>query len=212
MVRFTLVLLIAVSNLFGFSQVAANTSESQIVCPTDLPSTSICQTYLVTGGDLMGKVDAIQVQIHHFTSGNEASKSFHVVSLEGYPSASERGSTLPGVALGDKYEYFPAAQMTSLNTSASYLKVREGNLISLWIAFGDSPDIATSLVLSFAKSEHPGNATSSTSDMSGYMPALAALPKGLESPAHLESADQSNPIPDKSVRTKRSEGSTNDKP
>lgn len=209
--RVLLVFMVLVSSLIYAPTTGASQADVSLNCPAGPTETSVCQTYVVKSGELGGKVDVIQVQINHYPNADQAAKSYHKATVPGYPSGSQ-AEQIVGVTLGDKYDFYPPAELTSGDMSASYLKVREGNLISLWIAYGPDPNIREALLLSFLSSKRPTTEVTYALNVESYLPELEDLPPGFamanasETPSNAR--DASTSTNQKTTRSPRSSSKT----
>src|SRR5690554_6171193 len=104
-------------------------------CSPGPTNSSICRTFQVESGEFQGRVDFLQVQLHHYQTGYGASNAYDELRLPGYPE-NVPGEQFPGVQLGHEYDYYPPAPLASGEGMAEHLMVRESNIITWWIAVG----------------------------------------------------------------------------
>lgn len=171
-------------------------------CPTEIDSTFACRSYHPESGDLQGKVDRLTFIVLRYGSIPVATEAFSELGVQGYPSDS-KGKTFDGVSLGDEYAYHPPAQASSNQHEVSYLKVRDGNIISLWIVEGNDTDLATTLSISYTKWDRPQGSAANTANITEFLPAVTIFPTGMVlSDEYAASAEEE---PEKAVtRTPRS--------
>ena len=195
------VLLVLITSLVQPQQRVSALDISPGGCPTEIDSTFACRSYRPESGELEGKVDTFTVIVLRYGSIPVATRAYAELGVNGYPSDSD-GHTFNGVSLGDEYVYFPPANSSSGQMKVSFLKVRDENIISLWIVEGNEVELATALTFSYSNWDYPQGIATNTASITEFLPDHSVLPSGLVLTEEFPSITETKP--DKEVtRTPR---------